>query len=174
MADETYDGRIVIEWRRVATTAPDDFDWRITPESPGRLTDEGDVSPPRGDCGTPVAARAIPTRSTERGEDDGFAWPSRPVVLSRVIEILWTRIGSPINFLDPKGARRSALARRDSRGRWVRWGHLGPSSRRVHGVRPAPLDLRGIRARHADLRKAWSVPPSDPSHCLLSGPAQVR
>ncbi len=40
MADETYDGRIVIGWRRVATTTPDDFDWRITPEPPGRLTDE--------------------------------------------------------------------------------------------------------------------------------------
>ena len=40
MADEPYDGRIVIEWRRVASAPPDDFDWRITPEPPGRLTDE--------------------------------------------------------------------------------------------------------------------------------------
>jgi hypothetical protein len=32
MSDRPYDGRIVIEWARVADAPPDDFDWRITPD----------------------------------------------------------------------------------------------------------------------------------------------
>jgi hypothetical protein len=39
MPDEPYDGRIVIEWRRVANTPPDNFDWRLTPEPSGLMTD---------------------------------------------------------------------------------------------------------------------------------------
>jgi len=40
MPDQPYDGRIVIDWRRVANAPPDDFDWRITPEPSGQITDE--------------------------------------------------------------------------------------------------------------------------------------
>lgn len=40
MSDRPYDGRIVIEWARVADAPPDDFDWRITPDPKGLLTDE--------------------------------------------------------------------------------------------------------------------------------------
>jgi hypothetical protein len=40
MSDHPYDGRIVIDWRRVADAPPDDFDWRSTPERSGLMTDE--------------------------------------------------------------------------------------------------------------------------------------
>ena len=40
MPDQPYDGRIVIDWRRVANASPDDFDWHVTPEPPGLMTDE--------------------------------------------------------------------------------------------------------------------------------------
>ena len=40
MSDQPYEGRIVIDWRRVAGRPPDDFDWRVTPEPAGLLTDE--------------------------------------------------------------------------------------------------------------------------------------
>jgi hypothetical protein len=35
MSDQPYDGRIVIDWRRLADTPPADFDWRVTPEPAG-------------------------------------------------------------------------------------------------------------------------------------------
>lgn len=40
MQQKPLDGRIVIEWRRVADAPPDDFDWRVTPEPPGLSDDE--------------------------------------------------------------------------------------------------------------------------------------
>jgi hypothetical protein len=43
MPDKTYECRIVIDWRRVANAPPIDFDWRITPEPPGPMTD-GEIS----------------------------------------------------------------------------------------------------------------------------------
>ena len=42
MPDNQSEGRIVIEWKRVADAPPDDFDWKISLEPPG-LPDE-DVS----------------------------------------------------------------------------------------------------------------------------------
>jgi hypothetical protein len=39
MPDEPLEGRIVIEWNRVADGPPDDFDWKVSLEPPG-LPDE--------------------------------------------------------------------------------------------------------------------------------------
>ena len=86
----------------------------------------------------------------------------------------WTRIGCPVEFLDAMGAPRPSSVRCGIRDRWVRWGHVWPSSQRVHGVRPAPMDLSGRRASHADVRKAWAFPSAGPSDRLLARPAEIQ
>lgn len=40
MSDQPYDGRVVIDWRRVADAPPNDFDWRVTTEPSGSMSDQ--------------------------------------------------------------------------------------------------------------------------------------
>lgn len=40
MPDRPYDGRILIEWARVTEDPTDEFDWRITLDPNGLLTDD--------------------------------------------------------------------------------------------------------------------------------------
>ena len=45
MPDRPSDGRIVIEWARVADAPPDDFDWRITPDPKGLFANSNSELP---------------------------------------------------------------------------------------------------------------------------------